>query len=100
MWSEWRNTGTVLTIKGLDTWQIQLPAKMLPVNLAQISHEESVLVSRFAGFMVNCLDPSAERITDQLLGRWHNSTLKIGRLQCFDEAMAILIQIIRILMQK
>jgi hypothetical protein len=55
------------TIEGLDARQVELPAEMLPINLAEVRHKKRVLVSRGAELVVDTLDALAEGLADQLL---------------------------------
>jgi hypothetical protein len=54
----------VLTIERLDARQVQLPAQMLAVNLAEIGDKEGVLFSSFAEFVVNAFNTLAESVSD------------------------------------
>lgn len=56
------------TIEGLDTRQVELPAEMLSIDLAEVRHKEGVLVSGLAELIVDALDALAEGLADQLLG--------------------------------
>lgn len=42
---------------------------MLPVDLAKIAHEESILISWVASLMVDILHTGTQSIANQLLGR-------------------------------
>ncbi len=56
------------TIKGLDARQIRLPAEMLTVDIAQISDEERILITRVAHLVVHGLHTAVESVANQLLG--------------------------------
>ena len=57
------------TIEGLDAGQIELPAEMLSIDLAEVRHKKGVLVSGFAELRVDILDTLAESFANQLLGQ-------------------------------
>lgn len=58
------------TIERLDAWQVQLPAQVLPVDLAKVRYKKGIFISGLAEFMVDVLHTLAESIADQFLGRW------------------------------
>jgi hypothetical protein len=68
----------VLTIEGPDSREILLPAKMLAVDLSEVSNEESVFVARLTHLMVNGLHTLVESLTDELL--WSNHAILLKRL--------------------
>jgi hypothetical protein len=51
------------TIKRLDSWQILLPSHVLPIDLAEISYEESIFVAGLAGFMIDVLESLLQSIS-------------------------------------
>ena len=57
-----------LTIEGLDARQVQLPAEVLAIDLAEVGHEEGVLLAGLAEFMVDVLNTLAKSVANQLLG--------------------------------
>jgi multisubunit Na+/H+ antiporter MnhC subunit len=44
---------------------------MLPIDLAEISYEERVFLSRLADIMINTFDPFLQSFSNQLLGIIH-----------------------------
>jgi NADPH:quinone reductase-like Zn-dependent oxidoreductase len=52
----------------LDAGQVLLPAQVLAVDLAQVSDEESILVTDATQVVVNSVDAGLERVPDQVLG--------------------------------
>lgn len=67
----------VLTIEGPDPREILLPAKMLAVDLSEVSNEESIFVARLTHLMVNGLHALVESLTDELL--WSNHAILLKR---------------------
>lgn len=67
----------VLTIEGPDPREILLPAKMLAVDLSEVSNEESILVARLTHLMVNGLHALVESLADELL--WSNHAILLKR---------------------
>lgn len=45
------------TIERLNPWKVQFPSHVLPVDIAQVSDEEGILLASFACFVINILDP-------------------------------------------
>jgi len=56
------------TIKGLDARKVPLPAQVLSIDLAEIGHEEGVLLSGLTVFRIDTLHALAESVSDQLFG--------------------------------
>lgn len=50
------------TIERLDAWKVQFPSHVLPVDIAQVSHEEGILFASFACLVINVLDSVLEGI--------------------------------------
>jgi hypothetical protein len=53
-------------IEGPDSREILLPAEMLAVDLAQISNEEGIFVTRLTHLMINGLHALVESLTNEL----------------------------------
>lgn len=58
-----------LTIEGPDAREVQLPALVLTVDLAEVGDEEGVLLAGLALVDVDALDALAQGLADELLGR-------------------------------
>lgn len=56
------------TVEGLDAGQVLLPAEVLAVDLAEVCHEEGVLVAGVTHLVVDGDDALVESVADQLLG--------------------------------
>ena len=41
---------------------------MLPIDLAEISNEEGIFITRLAGIMINIVDPILQSIANQMFG--------------------------------
>jgi hypothetical protein len=57
-----------LTIKSLDSGKGVLPSQMLAIDLAEIGHKESVLVTWMTGLVVDVINSSAQGRANELLG--------------------------------
>ena len=57
-----------LTIMGLDTLQVFLPAQMLAVDVAHVGNKESIFVARLASVLVNVLYALLQGTADHGLG--------------------------------
>jgi len=64
-------------IEGPDPREILLPAKMLAVDLSEVSNEESIFVARLTHLMVNGLHALVESLADELL--WGNHVMLLKR---------------------
>ena len=58
----------VRTVERPDPRQLQLPAQVLPIHLADVGDEEGILVAGIADVVVDAIDASSESLTDQLRG--------------------------------
>lgn len=61
----------------LDAAQVLLPAKVLAVDLAQVSDEEGILVANVAGIRVNSLNTALQSLPSQLSGQ--RGAMIVGR---------------------
>ena len=68
----------------LDSAQVQLPSKMLTVDLAEVGHEESVLIASIASVTIDAFNVVAQRFSDQtarqrVMWRVHVSFVRLNK---------------------